>query len=232
MPEIKTTFLLRGKLTISNDSYVLKRDQRRGELDLARIARTADREANWIFYADTNMWLYWNNPTKFERRPNGGFTTSVQSYPFFESSIGKTPVAYHIHPDYAVKLASEDKIFTQVSPRRGRDFLHVYVALPSGADIEALSTVGRQYEHRIVTSRGTTILKAGPETPTDSKEFVNLMRDRISKTSLYRCGFYTAMVEIANYVNSELGGYITMNFQPHSRRNRIISRLGRFAHRN
>jgi len=156
--------LFRRKLHISNSPYYLERSQKDGESDLVRISRKAKREDSWMFYEDTNLWLHLKNDHSENNSQSGGIEMSCTAPAVYESPLGKEPVHYNVHPDLLFQGIVENVEVSNDAQRRFlNDVLLAYHSLPSDDDFQLVTGPGRGYEHRIVTSRGVTVMKSDPE---------------------------------------------------------------------
>ena len=214
-------------LYISNSSYYLKnRNQAEGESDLAKIASTAKMEANWIFYQDTNNWLYLNTRHKNEFLVDGEFAMGSLWLPVYESPLGKVPVYYHIHPDFFVETMMQDKSISDSPQIQGnpelqrtiRDMWYAWTSLPSEDDFRLITGSSKGYEHRIVTTIGVFILRCNSKFSTvQIEDYDEFMKGGTDPNTFVKEGFTIGLEKILEHVNRNLNGYVSINYKFHPR---------------
>jgi hypothetical protein len=147
----------------SDKWYCLQRDRNKGEQDLRTLCRKSDREYAWIFYEDTNMWLH--IPSIPDKKEINGRTKSmgIKMPGIYESSLGKQPTHYHIHPNAGFAGMIADLQNLGLSKDLASAGVEWNAVKPSREDLTLIHEIGRPYEHRIVTDFGVTSFRAGSE---------------------------------------------------------------------
>ena len=199
----------RKDLHISNDMYYLDKLQEEGERDLQKISEDALREDSWIFLKDTQRWFHLQNIYYEKLVPSGIEISGSTKLPKF-SSMGSTPIFYHIHPDKFV-----DEYFALTKAPDGllsRNFMHAFYALPSQGDL-SISLNFPEYDCRIATSKGITKFKANTPNALEinvdtivrknTQKYVKIISER---------GFILGLFSMFDDINTESQDSVRLSF--------------------
>ncbi len=124
---------LRRKFFDLENSYEIQTSRENGELILAEIAETSDREYHWAFDAESSTWFHFPfakvidefDAIKGTARKGGVISTNLLKPP------GKHSSHYHIHPDILISMMVNLE-FPEGAPR---EVLEISQQVPSTEDL-------------------------------------------------------------------------------------------------
>lgn len=203
--------VFRRKLFPSEKSYILKREQDKGEEDIIGICKTAKREYSWIFFKDTSNWVQNSHTHVEEFDPQTGdnlMTVFVTAYPP-NDYLGHDITNYHIHPDYVVDyMLSHHPRSHMIS----KNYVKSLLAYPSKTDL--LNSMPNDRKYKVVTSLGVTTYKLHSEDLFKDKDFNGIQQEALDLCD-YRPEAYSEWLQcLIEKANEKLGEYATIHFKP------------------
>lgn len=194
--------------------YEIAKPQHEGELLLADISRTSDREHVWAFDEERSVWTFY--PTSsHEEMVDANAKRSYYSVKIPDQLIrppGRSSIHYHIHVDRQIDVLRRHYEEGLVS----RDFIVVNQQIPKHQDIQAAVTLCRSgYKgFRIVTPRGITRLIPDLEKLHEVTTLPGLSIEQRQIENELQKGVKESIIKCFEIINRHFGGLITLEFQP------------------
>ena len=215
--------IFRRKLFVADKDYHMLRKQRKGELDLVDISKTAKREDHWTYFHKASLWIHIAGEHNEEYNSKTGEVVMFvrSSYINLQTSditeyLGGAATEYHTHPDDAVNYYFKCNPDNAQIMAEYREHMKSFLIYPSEADLMT-SLKFNDRTHKIATSLGITTYELKSEELFRKKALGVIMLKCKPPLIRHDKPFEEWLENYVNNMKEELGNYATLDFCHKSR---------------
>jgi len=218
------------ELFLSTEEYLMCKGTSEGELDMIKLAETADQEDHWTHFEDTGFWYHPQimHKTRVDLETGiigmGYSTISIKKEAAKNMGLGEDIVEYHIHPDSFIDMFHQHNPPEKKLPRGF--YKTKMLPYPNGADFKTTLNLPNR-EHRIATSLGITSYRIHTPDIKSDEDWHEIIMDCYLNTELrlselqeaFRDPYNSPRDEVLAYgiirnLNRTIGDYATIEFTP------------------